>query len=83
VKIISHRGAWLEASEKNTEIAFRRSFDRGFGVETDVRDCAGELVIAHEMPDGKNVRLEAFLIFSPDAIYLWQSTSRPMASRQN
>jgi hypothetical protein len=61
VKIISHRGYWLAAPEKNTEAAFRRSFDRGFGTETDVRDCAGQLVIAHDMPTGDEMTLEALL----------------------
>jgi hypothetical protein len=61
MKIISHRGYWLEASEKNTEVAFRRSFDLGFGTETDVRDCAGQLLISHDMPSGKEMTLEAFL----------------------
>jgi len=50
IKIISHRGYWKEPFEKNTELAFRRSFDLGFGTETDIRDLDGELVICHDMP---------------------------------
>jgi hypothetical protein len=61
VKIISHRGYWKQASEKNLEVAFRRSFDLGFGTETDVRDYDGKLVISHDMPTGKEMPLEAFL----------------------
>ena len=59
--VISHRGYWHEAKEKNTETAFRRSFDLGFGTETDVRDCAGKLVISHDMPQGGEMTLENFL----------------------
>ncbi len=52
MKILSHRGYWKESSEKNTDIAFRRSFSLGFGTETDVRDLQGALVISHDMPCG-------------------------------
>lgn len=48
--ILSHRGWWTSASERNTLNAFRRSFDAGFGTETDFRDLDGELVISHDPP---------------------------------
>lgn len=47
--VLSHRGLWRNEKEKNTEAAFRRSFDLGFGTETDVRDYCGELVISHDI----------------------------------
>ncbi len=50
MKILSHRGYWKTAEEKNTRTAFERSFSLGFGTETDIRDLAGELVISHDMP---------------------------------
>jgi hypothetical protein len=59
--IISHRGYWKDDSEKNTEIAFERSFSMGFGTETDVRDCAGELLISHDMPKGGEITFDSFL----------------------
>lgn len=67
MKIISHRGYWRETSEKNTEIAFRRSFDRGFGAETDVRDCQRRLLIAHDMPLGSEVELRSVLKLTRNA----------------
>ncbi len=60
--IISHRGYWKEADEKNTSIAFHRSFDLGFGTETDVRDVCGRLVIAHDCPTGDEMDLEDLLM---------------------
>lgn len=48
--IIAHRGFWLEPAEKNTLKAFKRAFESGFGVETDFRDCMGQLVISHDVP---------------------------------
>jgi hypothetical protein len=53
--ILSHRGYWIDSSEQNREIAFRRSFDIGFGIETDLRDCLGEIVIAHDPPHGEEI----------------------------
>jgi len=61
MKILSHRGYWKTIEEKNSLIAFRRSFDLGFGTETDVRDMAGELVISHDMPIGAPMPLGTFL----------------------
>jgi len=58
VIIISHRGYWKTSDEKNTSTAFQRSFDLGFGTETDVRDCKGDLLISHDMPSGKEISLE-------------------------
>jgi len=59
--IVSHRGYWKDAAEKNQPVAFHRSFDLGFGTETDVRDLRGELMIAHDMPNGSEISLEAML----------------------
>jgi len=50
MRILSHRGFWLEPAEKNTPGAFDRSFRLGFGTETDIRDLHGSLVIAHDPP---------------------------------
>lgn len=59
--ILSHRGYWKNASEKNSQVAFKRSFNLDFGTETDVRDCAGRLVISHDMPSVGVLDLSNFL----------------------
>jgi hypothetical protein len=59
--ILSHRGYWKTPEEKNTAIAFQRSFDLGFGTETDIRDDRGELVISHDPPKGGEMTLKEFL----------------------
>ncbi len=60
MEILSHRGFWLEAGEKNNEAAFIRSFINGFGLETDLRDQHGELVIAHDLPQGECMSFDRF-----------------------
>lgn len=61
MKIISHRGFWGEAREKNSYEAFVYSFAAGFGTETDVRDFNGDLVISHDIPVGVEMGLIDFL----------------------
>lgn len=61
MRVLSHRGYWKTADEKNTELAFKRSFALGYGTETDIRDCKGDLVISHDMPDGTEIHFDAFL----------------------
>jgi glycerophosphoryl diester phosphodiesterase len=51
--ILSHRGYWKEAHEKNQPLSFERSFSLGFGTETDIRDYKGQLVISHDIADDK------------------------------
>lgn len=58
--ILSHRGYWKNHNEKNSEQAFKRSFDLGFGIETDVRDYCGKLVVSHDIPNEKPMDFEHF-----------------------
>lgn len=60
MKILSHRGYWETENEKNTIDAIRRSLQKGFGFETDIRDYAGKMVISHNLaeessPDAEEV----------------------------
>ena len=59
--IISHRGYWKRDNEKNTLIAFKRSFNLGFGTELDVRDYCGNIVISHDIPDSNSMSFKTFL----------------------
>jgi glycerophosphoryl diester phosphodiesterase len=62
MNIISHRGFWRDKEEMNTRTSFLRAIENNFGIETDVRDHSGELVISHDMPIGdKNITFDEFL----------------------
>jgi hypothetical protein len=61
MRIISHRGLWLSNQEKNSYVAFNRSFKEGFGTETDVRDFNSKLVISHDTPCGDELSFRSFL----------------------
>lgn len=47
-RILAHRGLWAADSEKNSNVAIALALAEGFGVEIDVRDKHGELVISHD-----------------------------------
>lgn len=47
---LAHRGLWTGPAQRNTLPAFRAAFERGWGVELDVRDLAGDLVVSHDPP---------------------------------
>lgn len=59
--ILAHRGLWQSAEEKNTLAAFERAFTAGFGVELDVRDLDGTLVVSHDPPRAGCLRFSTVL----------------------
>jgi hypothetical protein len=62
MKILSHRGYWLSSAEKNSPLALSRSFQLGFGTETDVRDLGGKLIVSHDMPTGGELGWDEMLV---------------------
>lgn len=61
MKIIAHRGYWIKDDEKNSPVAFERALKNGFGIETDIRDRCGALVIAHDMPRESDYSFNDFI----------------------
>lgn len=50
IKIIAHRGFWREKADQNSLQAFKDAFDNGYGIETDIRDYNGSIIISHDIP---------------------------------
>lgn len=61
MQIIAHRGLWRTVAEQNTLPALTGAFEHGFGIETDVRDYGGRLLISHNPPLGDECGLDALL----------------------
>lgn len=61
MNILAHRGAWKEEKEKNSVEAIRRAFGNGWGVETDLRDFMGRLVISHDISTGRSADFDDVL----------------------
>jgi glycerophosphoryl diester phosphodiesterase len=72
--ILSHRGYWKSVDEKNTRVAFDRSFSLGFGTETDLRDSDGELVISHDPARQDALPAKAFF-----SAYRYHAQDLPLA----
>jgi hypothetical protein len=49
--IIAHRGFWKQSQDRNSIVAIKTALEKGFGIETDVRDLNGKLVISHDPPN--------------------------------
>ena len=61
MNVLAHRGHWTCDQDKNSLAALERAFQAGFGVETDIRDRAGDIVISHDVPRGSERLLAAAL----------------------
>ena len=61
LNILAHRGLWLKPEEKNSFEAIKRAFDDGFGIETDLRDIMGKIVISHNCPIGNEFQFTDLL----------------------
>lgn len=62
MKILAHRGWWSASEPKNSLQALARAIGAGLGLETDIRDLDGRLVISHDPPtQADHVDLDAFL----------------------
>ena len=55
--ILAHRGHWKEDAEKNTRAALALAPQQGYGIETDVRDSEGRLIVSHDVPVGGEMSL--------------------------
>lgn len=69
MQFLAHRGFWFDSSgkvlEKNSLASMRRAFDCGFGIEIDLRDAAGRIVVSHDLPDGTEYPFEEVLKIYP------------------
>lgn len=58
MQTISHREFWRIENEKNSFLAFEKIFSLGFGIETDIWDREGSLVISHNPAKSDCMKLE-------------------------
>lgn len=58
---LAHRGLWQSPCQKNSKEALQSAFDLGFGVETDIRDKDGYLVVSHDPPGTDPLMLDDIL----------------------
>lgn len=61
IRIMAHRGCWQNPRHANSLDAIKTAFVAGMGVETDIRDQNGQLVISHDPPLEKCLNLQTIL----------------------
>lgn len=47
MELLAHRGYWSNGIPGNSPEALKRALECGYGIESDVRDYDGTLVISH------------------------------------
>lgn len=61
MRIIAHRGLWSTPNEKNSLRAIERAISAGFGIEVDLRDYRGKIVLSHDIPLGGEPTFDKFV----------------------
>lgn len=75
--VLAHRGLWASPDQQNTIGALVAAAQNGFGLELDLRDYRGELVISHDPPRRRPVAFKKLLetldeldLYSPPTLAL-------------
>ena len=66
MQILAHRGLWNKNEEKNRLDVLKKALEKGYGIETDIRDYEGELVISHNIAEANSPKLESLLEYYHD-----------------
>lgn len=51
-RVVAHRGLWFDPSERNSLLSLARAVEKGFGVETDIRDHGSSVFVRHDPGEG-------------------------------
>lgn len=73
MEIFAHRGTWTAPSERNSLAALERAWRSGHGVETDLRDLDGEVVVSHDPPRRTDPAVFTLRVF----LDRWAAAGRP------
>lgn len=60
MNILAHRGFWSTLEEKNSIQSLTNAIGCNWGIETDIRDYNGKLVISHDIPTSSSEMVEIF-----------------------
>lgn len=58
---LAHRGVWRKRPNQNTRDAISLAVSSGFGLEIDLRDHSGEIVVSHDPPEEPPLKFERVL----------------------
>lgn len=69
--LLAHRGYWKKKPEQNKLKAFTKSYELGFGFETDLREKNKKIIISHDIPSGAVPSLNEILKNYPKKNPVW------------
>ena len=75
MKYLAHRGLWNQQEEKNSTRSFIKAIEKGFGIETDIRDYLGKLVVSHDIPTESSLPLDVSLFKTINGLIAWNIKS--------
>jgi len=61
MELLAHRGWWHPAGPQNDLTSLLHALEEGHGLETDIRDRSGTLVVSHDPPNGSACALETLI----------------------
>lgn len=71
MKLLGHRGHWNNIRRKNSLEAVESALLNYDGVEIDVRDRGGEIVVSHDIPNHEALPLNHFLALPESQNKIW------------
>ena len=60
-RVLAHRGLWTTPHDQNSENSLSTALGRGYGIEFDIRDHEGEIVVSHHSPAASSLRFTALI----------------------
>lgn len=66
VAVLCHRGLWGEGVAQNSARAIEQAFSAGYGIESDLRDDRGRLVVSHDPPTGHELSVAELFALARD-----------------
>jgi hypothetical protein len=61
MQILAHRGCWEETAQHNKIGSFSAAFERGHGIELDIRAYDGQVVVSHDSPKKPHLKFSDVL----------------------
>lgn len=66
MEFLAHRGLWVRPEQRNVFSSLCGGLDNKYGLETDIRDWHGELVISHDIPRENPIPIEKLFSYYRD-----------------
>lgn len=77
--LLAHRGDWFPDLPQNSPESFLRALNKGYGIETDVRDYQGQAIISHDPYVPSSEQTHPFTLDDFLTLYNQSGSTAPLA----